>query len=652
MARKTKLIAAQRSFVGGEISPTSIMDIRRERYADSAKQLRNVYVSPEGYAFRREGLEYVAATTSNQEARLINFEFNNIQTYLLVFTAGEFKVYKDDVLQATVSSAPVSTLTLGQIKEMDFTQSADTLLLVHPDVQPIQIQRTSHTAWTAAYITFEHIPVYAFNGVTVTEPATNHLTLSSASGRDVTITSTHNIFSAASVNQYVIGKKGGILFITQYVSATQVVGDVHVDFPDTSIDGGDWEYESGYEPVWSASRGWPASLTFYQSRLWFGGSKARPQTLWGSKVSYFFNFDVNGSNAADAIDVTLDSDELNAIQRVYPGRTFQIFTTAGEYYIPNRDTEPITPENISVLPATGHGASAVTPVSVDGATIFVQNSGRVIREFVYNDVEKSYNAANVSIYSSHLINASRSLVVRKATSTVPADFVYLLNTDGTIAVFSALRSVGLAAWSLFTTEGEFEDVTVVNEVVYVVVKRTINGSTARYIEKFNEAAYMDASKLSTSSLPTDTWTGYGHLDGETIKVRGDDYILQNVTIASGNFTSSQKVSAIEAGINFSASIETLPIDVDLGGYSMAGQYRRLVSAQIRLHNSRNIQVRFLNNTYEPAFRQFGDLFDSPIQTFSGYKKVYLNGVDREPTITITQTEPLEFIVLGTLVEVK
>jgi hypothetical protein len=611
MARKTKLIAAQRSFVGGEISPTSIMDIRRERYSDSAKQLRNVYVSPEGYAFRREGLEYVAATTSNQEARLINFEFNNIQTYLLVFTAGEFKVYKDDVLQATVSSAPVSMLTLDQIKEMDFTQSADTLLLVHPDVQPIQIQRTSHTAWTAAYITFEHIPVYAFNGVTVTEPASNHLTLSSVSGRDVTATSTQNIFNANSVNQYIIGKKGGILFITQYVSASQVIGDIHVDFPNTSIDGGDWEYESGYEPAWSASRGWPASLTFYQSRLWFGGSKSRPQTLWGSKVSYFYNFDINGSNAADAIDVTLDSDELNAIQRVYPGRTFQIFTTAGEYYIPNRDTEPITPENISVLPATGHGASAVTPVSVDGATIFVQNNGRVIREFVYNDVEKSYNAANVSIYSSHLINASRSLV-----------------------------------------EGEFEDVTVVNEVVYVVVKRTINGSTVRYIEKFNEAAYMDASKLSTSGSPTDTWTGYGHLDGETVKVRGDDYILQNVTIASGSFTSSQKVSAIEAGINFSASIETLPIDVDLGGYSMAGQYRRLVSAQIRLHNSRNISVKFLNNTYLPAFRQFGDLLDSPIQTFSGYKKVYLNGVDREPTITITQTEPLEFIVLGTLVEVK
>jgi len=59
MARKTKLIAAQRSFLGGEINQTAIMDIRRERYADSAKQLRNVYVSPEGYAFRREGLEYI-----------------------------------------------------------------------------------------------------------------------------------------------------------------------------------------------------------------------------------------------------------------------------------------------------------------------------------------------------------------------------------------------------------------------------------------------------------------------------------------------------------------------------------------------------------------------------------------------------------------
>ena len=652
MARKTKLIAAQRSFLGGEINQTAIMDIRRERYADSAKQLRNVYVSPEGYAFRREGLEYIAATTTNQEARLINFEFNDEQTYLLVFTAGEFKVYKNDVLQATLTSSPISTLTLDQIKTMDFTQSADTLFLVHPDVQPIKIERTSDTAWTAAYITFDTIPVHAFSGVTVTEPATNHLTLSSVTGRGVTVTATHSVFSAASVNQFIIGKKGGILFITGYTSSTSVTGDVQVDFPDTSIDAGDWEYETGYEPVWSATRGWPKSLTFYQTRLWFGGSKSRPQTVWGSKVNYFFDFDVAGGGPADAINITLDSDELNAIQRVYPGRTFQIFTSASEYYIPNRETEPITPENVSVLPATGHGSSAITPVSVDGATLFVQNNGRVVREFLYNDVEKSYNAANVSLYSSHLINASRRLVVRKATSTVPADFVYLLNSDGTLAVFSALRSVGLAAWSLFTTKGEFEDITVVADTVYVVVKRTINGSTVRAVEKFNENAYMDSSKLSTSGSPTDTWTGYAHLNGETVDVRGDDYILQDVTVSSGGFTSSQAVTNIEAGFNFSAIIETLPVDVDLGGYSMAGQFRRLVSAQIRLHNSRNIEIQFGGNTYRPAFRQFGDLLDAPVQTFTGYKKVYLNGHSKEPTITITQTEPLEFIVLGTLVEVK
>ena len=652
MAKKTKLIAAQRSFLGGEINRTAIMDIRRERYADSATQLKNVYVSPEGYAFRREGLEHIGATTSNQEARLVNFEFNNIQTYLLVFTAGELKVYKDDVVQATVTSSPISTLTLAQIQEMDVTQSADTLLLVHPDVQPIKIQRTAHTAWTAAYITFDSIPAHAFSGVTVTEPASNHLTLSSPTGRDVTATATQNIFSAASVGQFIIGKKGGILFITGYTSAKIITGDVQVDFPALTIDAGDWEYETGYEPVWSATRGWPTSLTFYQTRLWFGGSKSRPQTVWASKVNYFFDFDVASGSAADAIDITVDSDGLNAIQRIYPGRTFQIFTSASEYYIPNRETEPITPENVSVLQATRHGSSAITPVSVDGATIFVQHKGRVVREFLYNDVEKSYNASNVSLYSAHLIKASRRLVVRKATDTVPADFLYLLNSDGTLAVFSALRSVGLAAWSSFTTEGEFEDIAVVADTVYVVVKRTISGSSVRSIEKLNENAYMDASTLATSGSATDTWTGYGHLNGETVKVRGDDYILQDVVVSGGGVTSSQAVLNIEAGLNFSASIETLPIDVDLGGYSMAGQVRRLVSAQIRLDQSRNIEVRFGKNTYRPAFRQFGDLLDSPIKTFTGYKKVYLNGVDREPTITITQTEPLEFIVLGTLVEVK
>jgi hypothetical protein len=59
-------------------------------------------------------------------------------------------------------------------------------------------------------------------------------------------------------------------------------------FDTTAIASGQWELETGYEDVWSATKGWPRSVTFHQGRLFFGGSKSRPSTIWGSKVAFYF----------------------------------------------------------------------------------------------------------------------------------------------------------------------------------------------------------------------------------------------------------------------------------------------------------------------------------------------------------------------------
>lgn len=651
MARKSTVKTMQTSFIGGEIDETVFLRLDKEQYRNSVQKARNVYVNPQGYISRREGLQYVDGTTSNAEACLVPFQFNNIQDYLLVFTPGEFKVYRDDVLQATVSSSPISELTADQIQEMDFTQSADTLILVHPDVQTIEITRTSHTSWAAASVTFEDVPVFAYSGTSVSEPAAN-ITLGSVSGRDVLVTATASVFTASHEKQFILGKTGGILFIKSYVSSTQVRGDIQIDFPSTTVDSTFWELEEGHEDVWSDDRGWPTSVTFFQSRLWMGGSKSRPQTLWGSKIADFFNFDVGEGDDSDAIDVTVSSDELNAIIKIFPGRNLQVFTTGGEYYIPNREDAAITPVNVSILRATEHGTKSVLPVSVDGATIFIERNGKVIREFFFNDLEKSYNATDISINAPHLIADPVRMGVRKSTDSIPADFVYLVNADGTVAVLSTLRSQNLAAWSLFTTTGSFEQVAVVDKDVYFVVNRTIDGGTVRYIEKLNSSHFMDASEISTSDTPTDAWTDFDHLESETVKVRGDDYILDDVTVTSGNFTSSREVSEIEAGLNFLAEIKSVPVDVEVDGNTLTGDFRRLVYANIRLYQSRNIKVQYGGNTYLPPFRKLGDLLDAPIANFSGYKKVYLNGVDREPAITITQDEPLEFNVIGMTVGMR
>ena len=654
MGRKSRIKTVQQSFIGGEISPQLLGRIDTEMYFKSAAKLENVYVNPQGHITRREGLEYIATTTASAACRLVSFEFNTDQTYLLVFTPGEFKVYKDDVLQATITSSPVSTLTAAQIQEMRYTQSADTLILVHPDVQPIKITRTSHTVWTNVSITFTNIPVFPFSGVTLSEPAAIISTLSSVSGRDVEVTASASVFTSGHVDQYIISKTGGILFIKEYVSGTVVKGDVRVTFPSLGpIPSGDWELETGHEAVWSATQGWPVSLTFFQGRLWFGGSKNRPQTIWGSKSGSFFDFTVGSAEADEALDLTIDDDRVNAIRNLVAGRNLQVFTSGGEFYFSAGANQPLTPTTVSLTKATSHGVNSVKPVSLDGATIFIEESGSSVREFVFNDLEQSYNSKDISLLSSHLVNTPVRMAVRQSTSLSPANFMYLVNGDGTMAVLSFLRASELVAWSQFTTTGTFEQLAIVDDVVYVAVKRSINGGDVRYVEKLNAAHFMDASTKTTAGAPTASWSGLSHLEAETVKVRGDGYILQDATVASGAFTSSDEATTLEAGVNYAATITTLPIDANLGGVTLTASWRRVVWSSIRLYESRNIVVKFGSKTFKPHFREFGSAtLDAPIADFTGWKKVYLTGLGRDPAITVTQEEPLEFNVLSLEIAVK
>ncbi len=655
-----KIRTIQSSFVSGEISPTVFGRVDTEIYAKAAGKLRNVYVRPQGGAFRREGQEFVDTTTSSAEGRLVPFEFNDEQTYVLAFTAGEFVVYRTDsnTVQATVSSSPISGLTTSIIKEMKWTQSADTLILVHKDLQPIKITRTSDTVWTAESITLANIPAFSFGTIGTSNPA-GSITPDVKTGITV-VTGVGTTFIAGThVGQYINTPKGGRIFITAVNSTTELEGNVIIDLAaTTSISTGDWELETGYEDVISATRGWARSVAFHKGRLVFGGLGERPQTLLFSKVADFFNFDLGTGLDDEAIDVTIDDDRVNVIANIFPGRGLQIFTTGGEFTIRGNFDNALTPSTVAnqlfkeTLHGSGNSKSAVikrvpNAVSVDGTTIFVEGGGSVVRQFTFNDVEQSFNATNISILSEHLIRDPVAMDIRRSNDTHPADFVYLVNADGTVAVLNSLREQELLSWTLFETDGTYEDVAVSGREVYFIVKRNINGSDVRYVEKLNPELFMDASLSQTEVTPTDSWTGLSHLEGETVSLRGDDFIITSEVVASGALTTDEAVTTLEAGLNFTAKVTTLPIELIIQGQSFAGQYKSPVFANVRLYNSRQIQVEYNGNTSIPAFSEFGDdVLDDPVPTFTGWKKVFIGGVNRDVEVTITQTDPLEFNVLA------
>ena len=221
--------------------------------------------------------------------RLVAFEFSTSDSYMLAFTHNRMHVYKNGALITNINgsgndylSTSGVSLTSARLNEMCWTQSADTLIITHEDINPVKIVRGgTDSSWTASAITFDSIPKYAFT-IAYSNPA-GTLTPSGISGKVKLTASTGTPFSASSVGQYINVTPQGRAKIVQYLTATTV--NVVTEFPffdTTAVASGDWEIESGYEDVWSSTKGWPRTATFHQGRLYFGGSKSRPSTVWGS----------------------------------------------------------------------------------------------------------------------------------------------------------------------------------------------------------------------------------------------------------------------------------------------------------------------------------------------------------------------------------
>lgn len=463
-------------------------------------------------------------------------------------------------------------------------------------------------------------------------------------------TSTFTITSM--VGQYVQVINGfGRAKIIEITSSTKVKTNVEVPFYNTSAQS-DYELEFGYEDVFSTDRGFPRSAVFHEGRLYFGGSKSLPSALFGSKISDFFNFLESEGLDDDAIFALLSSDTVNAITGLRSGRDLQIFTTGNEWYVQQAESEPITPQNLTLKAATKSGSKEnIMPVAAEGGTIFLQRSGKALREFLFSDVELSYQSNNISLLSSHLLKSPVKITFRRATSTDDGDLLIIVNgTDGTMAAYSIHRTQKVVAPSEFITDGTFEDCSVDINDIYVIVKRTINSSTKYYVELLDDDRTTDASfqlfdGSNDGSKPTSTTvSNLTHLEGETVEVIRDDIFLGTKTVSSGQITIDQiPTTYVEVGLHYDVLAKTLPAEPRLSSGTMVGRKKRIVDASPVLFQTQNIAI----NGKEVPLKQFPYTLDSAETVFSGRKRVTpILGFSTEAQIEITQTKPLFFTLLG------
>jgi hypothetical protein len=726
-----RFVDIQSNFTTGELDPLLRARVDLQQYNNALSKATNVVIQPQGGLRRRPGTKHILElpNTSTESAgngvRLVPFEFSVDDSYMLCFTHQRMYIIKNGVVQANINGGglsylAVSSITSAMLDDMCWTQSADTLIVVHPDLQPLRITRTSDSAWTAATITFDSIPKYAFEldshihvgsklsvsavsgNVELTATNThntsgtaqagsaNTITLKSASsatndiyvGMFIEITSGTGVgqsrlcedyngttkvlevhpawttapdntsqyeitsFKAAAVNQYINAQPQGRARIVEVLSDTKVRAVTEYPFFSTSdIDPGKWEVEHGYEDVWSSAKGWPRSVTFHEGRLYFGGSKSRPATIWASRIGLFFDFQPTESLDDDALEATLETNQLNVIVDMISGRDLQVFTTGAEFFVPQAGTEPITPTTIAFKAVSRNGTKLGTRVqTIETGTVYVQRQGKALNEFLYSDTQATYVTQRISLLAGHLLKNPYRLALRRATSTDEGDLLLSVNEqDGTMAVFSVLRSQQITAPSEYTTDGLFLDVNVDVTNIYTVTRRTFNGVNRYFIELFDNALFTDCAFIGGSA--GGVGSGLPHI-GKSLNVITDGVPQSNETVTSGGAVTFDRASttSYEVGLPISVYVKTMPVEVKLQTGTRMAFKKRIVEINAIVDDTQHMQI---NNNPVP-FRTFDNpLLDEPVPEFTGIKRV--NGVlgyDREQAIEVSQNLPLKMTLLG------
>jgi len=264
------------------------------------------------------------------------------------------------------------------------------------------------------------------------------------------------------------------------------------------------------EQVFSSVNGYPKTATFHEQRLYFGGVTALPDGIQGSKITDFYNFDVGKAGDADSIQIQIASDQINEIRHLVSGKLLQIFSSTSEFYLKPPIGKPITPTDIQIIRQSSLGCQLkAMPRLFDGATIYIQNNGKTVREYFYSAGAEEFTSNSISLLSNHLISSPQDSAKITSMPSRTEQFYFLVNDDGTMGIFTSQRAEKIAGWMLWSTDGTIESIACTTSYIYISVKRTINSSDVYYLEQFASTAFDLPTDMTVTKTISATYQPHG-----------------------------------------------------------------------------------------------------------------------------------------------
>jgi hypothetical protein len=643
----------QASFVSGELAPSLHARVDLQRYIAGLKTCRNWIVLASGGVTNRAGTRFLYETPSSAAARLIPFVFSAApsQSYVLEFTAGKIRFYQRDattgeygiVLRAGAPYEVATAYTAADLPNLRYAQSADVLTLVDGVHQPAELKRFAHTTWTLTnYVVGEGRPATPQNatiavaqmaedalqdathtledwGWVVTAVARGQESLPSLPALNVR-TCLYPDRPAKKITWDAVAGADGYSI---YRKIGFHIGSVGYGFVGYSKTNEFWD--KGVAPDYSVAPPfaenpfsgaglYPSLVTYFQNRIVFAAATNEPQTIRASKTGNYKNFDRSiPTQDDDALEFTIASQQVDTLRALVSGRRLLALGLASAYAIGPEDGSALTPTTVSANPHEQHGSAALPVLTIGNVALYVTSMGGAVRELFFDYSTDGYASNDLSILASHLFEGYS--IVDWAYSAEPFRALWAVRSDGTLLCLTYQREQEVWAWSRHDTDGAFESVCVIPEGnehgVYVVVRRTIGGSTKRYVERLMPRARLTDARSGVFVDSSASYDGRNTTAGLYLKLTG------GTTWAAGDtpFAQASGVGGVSPNIFTPQDVGNVLV---FTGVNAAGEIAPPVRGEIIAYvDATRVQVRVSRDVPESLRDVTTPYWEKARRTFSG-----------------------------------
>jgi len=420
---------------------------------------------------------------------------------------------------------------------------------------------------TAATLTVTSVSGGVIDGISVTTAGdyssapSNPVSVTGGTGADATFNLTLSSDGIDASLDFAAGSITGIARITAYSSATSVSASVLVDLGGTASTD-DWA-----EGAWSSKRGYPTSVVLHDGRLWWSGK----DNIWGSISDAYSSFDDSVEGDSGPISRTIGAGPVDTINWMISTSNLLIGGQGSEFVARSSSLdEPLTPTQFGLKAVSTLGSAAMRAVKVDNSCVFVQRNGMKVFEISFDSGSYNYVSNDLAAIVPEIGSPG---IVRVAVQRIPDTRIHFVRSDGKVAILVFDKIENVTCWLLVEMDGEVEDVAVLpgteEDSVYYTVKRTIDGSTVRYLEKWSlesecqggaTCKLMD-SHITYSGVSATSMTGLDHLEGETVCVWGNSKDLGTYTVGSGAITLSEAATLAYIGLPYTAQFKSAKLAI-------------------------------------------------------------------------------------------